>query len=146
MTTEADLHHSSVRQAQGKRFSFHNSAAVAVYHWRGARPWPLDLTADDRGWLLCLCLEREGALALLPVAWEENPPSPQASDPLPFASHPSSFYGDALDGEAYDLTLRDLQGDGWQVNGRLVLEFVGAETDANFWQTIHQSLWQSPLD
>ena len=112
----------------------HNSSAVAVYYWRGARPWLLDLTADDSGWLLCLCLHREGSIALLPLAWDQNVPSPDTP-------HPSSFYGDALDAEACQLTLRDLESDGWQVTGRLTLHFTGCQTDPDFWPTIHQSLW-----
>jgi hypothetical protein len=96
----------------------------------------LDLTPDDTGWLLCLCLHRQGDIALLPVAWDQNAPSP----PL---SQPTAFYGDALDAEAVQLTLRDLQSDGWQVNGRLALQFTGVETDPNFWQVITTHLWQN---
>ena len=110
-------------------FLIHNSSAVAVYHWRGARPWLLDLTADDSGWLLCLCLQREGDVALLPLAWEQNAPAADDAAPSSFAPRPSSFHGDALDAEACRLTLHDLESDGWQVTGRLTLHFVGAEKD-----------------
>ena len=112
-----------------------DTTAIPLYHWRGARPWLLDLTPDDNGWLLCLCLHRQGDIALLPIAWEQNA--------LPVA-HPPSFHGDALDDEACQLILGDLQSDGWQVNGRLTLRFTGTETDPNFWQTITTHLWQKP--
>jgi hypothetical protein len=110
-------------------FLIHNSSAVAVYYWRGARPWLLDLTADDTGWLVCLCLQREGDVALLPLAWEQNAPAADDAAPSSFAPRPSSFHGDALDAEAYQLTLHDLESDGWQVTGRLTLDFTGAEKD-----------------
>ena len=108
-------------------FLIHNSSAVAVYHWRGARPWLLDLTADDSGWLLCLCLQREGDVALLPLAWEQNAPAADTPGSWPFSPQAETFHGDAPDAEACQLTLRDLESDGWQVNGRLTLHFTGAE-------------------
>ncbi len=108
-----------------------HTTAVPLYHWRGARPWLLDLTPDDTGWLQCLCLHREGEIALMPLSWEQNN-----------QSIPTSFHADALDNEATKITLHELQGDGWQVNGRLTLHFTGTETIPNFWQTIHTQIWQ----
>ena len=102
-------------------------AAIPLFYWRGAHPFPLTLTADDTGDASILVLGREGDICLMPLAWEQNIPAP-------FDSHPRAFHADALDKTAINLTLHDLQSDGWQINGRLQLHFTGHETTTDFWQ------------
>ncbi|HID54728.1 MAG TPA: hypothetical protein EYP41_22165 [Anaerolineae bacterium] len=117
-------------------FIIHQVAAVPIYHWRGARPYPLSLTADDTGAATCLLFYREGDICPMPVAWEQNLPA-----------HPAAVtfcHADALDIEAFELTLRDLQNDGWQVYGRIRICFTGTWTDPDFYPDIRQLLWQSP--
>lgn len=109
-------------------------AAIPLFHWRGARPFPLTLTADDTGSATLLLLSREDDLCLMPVNWEQNLPAP-------FAPPPPSFHADALNQSAMHLTLHDLQSDGWQINGRLQLQFTGRETETNFLQNIMSTLW-----
>ena len=120
-----------------------DATAVPLYHWRGARPWLLDLTPDDTGWLLCICLYRQGDIALLPITWEQNVPPPHTQPPSLHSPSPTAYHTDALDTEITLFTLRQLQNDGWQVNGRLTLRFTGSETDPDFWQTLTAHL-QSP--
>ena len=102
---------------------FHHSAAVPVYHWRGARPFPLDLGEADTGAASLLLLAREGDVCLLPVSREANlPPGPRIN---------LSFCIEAMDEEALRLTLGELASDGWRVVGRLEVRFTGhyAEED-----------------
>lgn len=118
--------------------SQHAVAAVPLYFWRGARPFLFNLSPAETGSATLLLLVREGELCLLPLTWACN-------------LHPSGrgqgqpFHADALDGEALQLTLSDLQQDGWQVNGRLDLDFTGQYAAADFWTTIRAALWQPPL-
>lgn len=134
MTRENDLPNSS--------FPIHHSAATAVYYWRGARPFPLDLEAHQTGWVIILLLHREGECGLLPVAWAQDCPPPDADPALPAAS----FHGDALDREALQLTLADLKNDGWVVSGRLDCHVTGRYTDPDFWPKINAHLWQQTKD
>lgn len=92
-------------------------AAVPVYHWRGARPFPLDLGETDWGAAELLALAREGDVCLLPLSREANlPPGPRLN---------LSFCAEAADPEALQLVLGDLLGDGWRVVGRLNVRFTG---------------------
>jgi len=115
----------------------HAITAVPLYSWRGARPFPFNLTAAETGSAALLLLAREGELCLLPLTWARNlPPSGRGQG--------QPFHADALDGEALQLTLADLQQDGWQVNGRLDLHFTGQYAAADFWSAIQATLWQPP--
>ena len=109
-------------------------AATPIFRWRGARPFLLDLQPDDTGSAILLALSRQGECCLLPVAWEQNLPS------LPLHS-PLTFHENALDQEAFHLTLSDLLTDGWQISGRIDIRFTGQYTIPNFWQTIQTNLW-----
>lgn len=113
------------------RFIPHSAALIPLYHWRGARPWLLDLDAGQSGRLVALLLAREGDCAILPVAWQQNSPD-----------DPARFAADALDSDAFSLALEHLQRDGWQVNGRLDLHVSGRHTDPHFWEQIHEQLWR----
>ena len=134
-------------------FIIHNSTAVAVYHWRGARPWLLDLDSDQTGWLICLSLSREGDCSLLPIAWQEGAaemdaelPAVPLHTPRPFPPPPiPTLRTEALDSEAVSLMLADLRQDGWRVNGRITLQFTGRDTEPNFQQIIETYLWQTPV-
>lgn len=95
----------------------HDSAAVPVYHWRGARPFPLDLGESDTGAADLLLLAREGDVCLLPLSREANvPPGPRRY---------LSFCAEALDEEALRLVLADLERDGWHIAGLLRVRFTG---------------------
>ena len=63
-------------------------AAVPLFYWRGAHPFPLTLTADDTGDASILVLGREGDICLMPLTWEQNLPAP--FDPSPLAFHADS--------------------------------------------------------
>lgn len=116
----------------------HDSAAVPVYHWRGARPFLLDLSEADVGWATALVLARQGEVCLLPLAWDRN---------LPDVGLPARpFAADALDREALRLTLADLEGDGWGVSGRLEVRFVGQFAADDFWDRTMAPLWQTTGD
>jgi hypothetical protein len=119
------------------------ATTIPVFHWRGIRPFLLDLLADNIGSAVLLVLGREGDCCLLPITWEQNSIF-ESDSPSPFTPRSSPFFhADALDSEAFHLTLSDLQRDGWQVNGRLDIRFTGQFTDDNFWQTIHSCLWHN---
>ncbi|MFQ5420016.1 MAG: hypothetical protein ACE5EY_06600 [Anaerolineae bacterium] len=128
------------------------SAAVPLYHWRGARPWLLDLESDQTGWLICLSLSREGDCSLLPIAWQEGiadldteiPAAPVHTPPSFPAPPISTLRTEALDSEAVSLMLADLRQDGWRVNGRLTLQFTGRDAEPDFQQNIETYLWQKP--
>lgn len=118
------------------------TSLVPVYHWRGARPWLVDLEPYQTGWLVCLCLQREGDVCLLPLAWEAEamPEEPCLDDCLPFPT----LNTQALESTAVRLTLNDLQQSGWQINGRLTLHFTGCHTEPNFHQNTQHYLWHTP--
>jgi hypothetical protein len=116
---------------------------VPVYYWRGSRPQLLDLESDQTGWLTCLCLHREGDLSLMPLAWEANTPDEHhhlSPDEQPYPT----IHTEALDETAVSHALRQLQQDGWQIQGRLTLAFTGRDAVTNFEQTYRQFLWQTP--
>ena len=121
----------------------HISAFAPVYYWHGGRPHLVDLAADQTGWLACLCLQREGGAALIPLAWETNTADehidPQTTPPIM-----STIHTQALDDTAVSLTLSQLQQDGWEINGQITLTFTGCDTLPDFEQTIRQYLWQIP--
>lgn len=116
---------------------------VPIYHWRGGRHRLLDLETDQTGWLTCLCLGREGDLSLLPLAWEAH--APDEHHTLTPAEHPyPTIHTEAQEETAVAHTLHQLQQDGWQIHGQLTLTFTGRDAIANFEQTYHHYLWQSP--
>jgi hypothetical protein len=115
----------------------HAVAAVPLYFWRGARPFPFTLADVETGGAALLLLARAGELCLLPLTWTRNLPASGRCQAQP-------FHADALDDEAFRLTLADLQQDGWQVNGRLDLRFTGQYAAADFWTAIHATLWRPP--
>lgn len=118
---------------------------VPVYHWRGGRHRLLDLESDQTGWLTCLCLHRDGNLSLLPLAWQAHAPDEHhnlTSDEQPYPT----IHTEALEATAVTYTLRQLQQDGWQIQGQLTLSFTGSDAVANFEQTYRQYLWQTPGD
>ncbi len=113
-------------------------AAVPVYHWRGARPFPLALGERDTGAAVCLLLGREGDACLLPLSRQANvPPGPRTR---------LGFAAEALDEEALRLTLADLQADGWVVIGRLDVRFTGCFASDDFWTESLGALWRRPTD
>jgi hypothetical protein len=120
----------------------HPSSLIPLYYWRGGRPWLLDLEPDQTGWLICLCLHREGDISLLPLAWQINAPDEhddaQSTQPYPI------IHSQALEKAAVSLTLAGLQQDGWHITGRLTIHFTGRDTEANFSQTTDRYLWRSP--
>ncbi len=119
----------------------HNSALVPIYRWRGARPWLFDLESYQQGWLICLHLTREGDASFIPLAWEQfDAAGDDRRVPYPAAS----LHTNALHNQALSMTLREMEQDGWQLNGRFDIYFTGKETDPNFHQTIQKSLWQTP--
>jgi hypothetical protein len=121
-------------------FTMHGSSLVPIYRWRGARPYLLDLDGYQVGWTIILVLTREGDCCLLPVAWQrEHPDLDEERLPLPV-----HFYTDAVDRESFDLTLADLERDGWQISGRLDVHFTGCQADPDFWQNVRAYLWQTP--
>lgn len=113
----------------------HHAAAVPVYHWRGTPPFPLELSAAETGSATLLILLREGQTCLLPLTWDRNLPT---TWPRPL----TPFHADALDHEAFQLILTHLQQDGWQVSGRLHLQFIGEYATPDFWPDIQSILWQ----
>lgn len=120
------------------------TALVPVYYWRGARPFLVDLEADQTGWLVCLTLTYEGDTCLLPLAWQANHPLEETpAGPLPLVPGVAT---EALDSTAVSLTLADLQAAGWEVTGRLTLYFSGRETEPDFQAKNERYLWQSPAD
>jgi hypothetical protein len=126
----------------------HITSFVPVYHWRGGRPHLVDLASDQTGWLACLCLQREGDVALIPLAWQTNT-TDEHNDPgiTPPGNEPpiiTTIHTQALDDTAVSLTLSQLQQDGWEINGQLNLTFTGRDTLPDFEQNIRQYLWQIP--
>lgn len=114
----------------------HSVAAVPVYRWRGAQPFPLDLGETDTGTAICLLLHREGDVCLVPISWQANVP--------PVARTHLNFRADALDGEALRLTLAELGGEGWAVIGRLEVRFTGRFALDEFWAETLAGVWQPP--
>jgi hypothetical protein len=124
--------------------TFRYAAALPVYHWFGPRPELLDLAPDRRGWLICLSLQRDGDLCLLPLAWDQlqhsqDDPRPRLTPLPPATPHTQAFHRQQV-----EQIVQQLVQDGWQVNGRLTLHFSGAESEPHFDQITHQYLWQLP--
>lgn len=111
-------------------------AAVPVYYWHGARPFPLSLGEADTGAAVWLLLDREGDACLVPIGWQANVP--------PAARTRLGFHADALAEEALRLTLSELAGDGWVLVGRLDVRFLGQFADDAFWPDTLATLWQPP--
>ena len=124
-------------EGDGPALNFRPSAAIAVYRWRGARPPLLDLDAYQTGTLLCLVFTREGDCSLLPLAWRNEQPDPYDDDPF---RPPYPISENALDVETMAQAKAELEGDGWQVSGRLDLHFTGRHTDARFWRGLEPFL------
>ncbi|MCB9009439.1 MAG: hypothetical protein H6656_19110 [Ardenticatenaceae bacterium] len=120
-----------------------SASFVPIYHWRGGRPQIVDLEPDQTGWLVCLCLQREGDLSLLPLAWQVQAPD-EHHLLIPEEQPYPTIYTKALDDTAVSLTLQQLQQDGWHIQGQLTLAFTGRDAIANFEQTYRQYLWQQP--
>ncbi|MCP4356408.1 MAG: hypothetical protein GY796_00095 [Chloroflexi bacterium] len=125
-------------------YANHHTSLIPIYHWRGARPALIDLEPDQAGWLVSLCLQRDGDVCLLPLAWDTNMPTDKP-DPDDIAPIPT-FHTQALDNTAVHLTLADLKQCGWKVSGRLTLHFSGADSEPNFEQTTQSYLWHNPGD
>jgi hypothetical protein len=119
-----------------KEETHHPVATVPVYHWYGARPFPLVLGEGDTGAAQWLLLNREGDACLVPISWQANVPA------APWTR--LGFHADALDEEALRLTLADLGADGWVVVGRLDIRFSGRFADDAFWADTLATLWQPP--
>lgn len=108
--------------------------------WYGWRPPFLDQRAEDRNGHLVLLLEREGETILLPCAiitycfafltWEDW----QESDTL------RRIWGNGVDAETLELAVHQLEADGWQVIGRLVIDFIGVLAEDDFWQQVRAVL------
>jgi hypothetical protein len=118
-------------------------ALTPLYFWRGARPDLLDLSSDQTGWAVALVLSREGDCCLLPIAWLNETPEQDYEDYLRFIPTAAAnlIQADALDRKALQLTLADLERDGWQVNGRLDIHFTGSAVAPDFWPTTLAYLW-----
>lgn len=127
---------------QQQQFGSQAIALAPIYHWRGARPWLLDLSEDEAGWMVTLCLQREGDCCLLPLAWQRGVPQTdlQPARPVPYPT----INSEALDEGAAKLLLNDLRGDGWRVTGRLDWHFTGRETNAHFSEELFAFLWRQP--
>jgi hypothetical protein len=108
-----------------------------LFYWPGNSPWLLDLDTHQTGWCLCLVLARGEERCLWPVAWQRDVPDPEDE---PFL--PSSFAADALDNKKLAVVLGGLVQDGWQVCGRLDVDFSGRTTRSNFWEEVQIYLWQ----
>ena len=124
--------------------AFRYIAALPVYHWYGPRPELLDLEPDRRGWLICLNLQRDGDLCLLPLAWDQIQRSEDDLRPRLTPLPPPTPHTQAFHQQQIQQTIQQLTAEGWQINGRITLHFTGTDTEPHFDQTIHQYLWQSP--
>lgn len=127
------------------QFVTSTASFVPIFQWRGGRPQVVDLEPDQTGWLVCLCLHREGDLNLLPLAWQAQAPDEHHQLTPEERPYPT-IYTQALDDTAVSLTLQQLQQDGWHIKGQLTLAFTGRDAIANFEQIYRQYLWQSPKE
>ena len=113
---------------------------IPVYFWRGTWPSLLDLTVHETGWLTALILTREGDCCLFPLTWfYHEPPLDDDRIPIHWPHHTHTLHQ-----KLFELTLNDLKADGWQVTGRLEANFIGQQTDPDFWTNIQAHLWQPP--
>lgn len=119
------------------------AALIPLLHWRGAIPWLLDLDNSQTGWAISLVLTRQGECCLLPLAWLRDAPNwdDDRFTPIPH-TYSTAFAADALDSETLHLALADLEGEGWEVSGRLDAHFTGRLADPDFWPNLHSYLWQ----
>src|SRR5690606_41117261 len=101
------------------------------------RPRVLDLPPEQSGWLVCLLLAREGDCCLLPLAWYEEQPDPWQDVPW---HEPQPLAVDVLEKDMAHMLETILVGDGWQLRGRLILDFTGCEAVANFREQIDAML------
>jgi hypothetical protein len=114
--------------------------ALPIIRWRGWRPLPLDMTADEQGGQVFLVFDRQGDLALLPTAtvtyicyaplgngkrWEDY-----GVDPV------SVSYSAAAARHAVMQAVHELEADGWHVIGRLHATFHGVDTEDDFWARV----------
>jgi len=120
-------------------------ALTPLYFWRGARPDLLDLDSDQVGWAIALVLSREGDCCLLPIAWLNEIAGQDHEDYLRLnpAAAAHLIQANALDQEALQLTLSDLERGGWQVSGRLDVHFTGCVVTPDFWPSTRAYLWDS---
>ena len=117
------------------------TALIPIYHWRGARPRLLDLQTDQQGCLISLLLTRQGDCCLLPIAWVYDQPRDNDPDPLR-PTIPQEHQ--ALDQPTLDLILNQLTHEGWEISGRLDMNFTGIHTTPHFWQNLHPFLSPTP--
>jgi hypothetical protein len=90
---------------------------VPVYHWHGARPFPLDLGEAESGSAAWLVLIREGDLCLVPLEWDRNNPQNETRRLPCLVSVPNAATLHEI--------LGDLERDGWHICGRLDARFTG---------------------
>ncbi|MFN2137307.1 MAG: hypothetical protein ACK2UK_15210, partial [Candidatus Promineifilaceae bacterium] len=82
---------SAERQPQQPSFGVQATAFTPIFYWRGARPFFLDLTENESGWMICLRLQRDDDCCLMPLAWQQgaahegSPPG----QPIPFPTRNS---------------------------------------------------------
>jgi hypothetical protein len=115
---------------------------LPTFQWHGARPRLLDLERYEQGWAVALILQREGDCRLIPLAWLYEQPLPD-DDRFP-PGWPLET--DAIHEPTLNQTLQEWQREGWELRGRIELQFIGLDTDPNFWPTIHTHLWQNQTD
>jgi hypothetical protein len=116
-----------------------HATALPAYHWFGARPRLLDLERYQNGWALALILQREGDCCFIPLAWlYELPRSDDNRLPNDWPLETEAVHESAL-----TTILRQWQLEGWEIRGRIEIQFTGTETDPDFWATIHSHLWQA---
>lgn len=116
---------------------------IPIYHWRGAMPWLLELDSSQAGWVVTLLFGRQGECCLLPVAWLHDELGWDDDRLPPGYTHPN-FAADALDDDLLKLALAELEGEGWEVRGRLELHFTGRLAEMEFWPHLQSYLWQRP--
>ena len=124
-------------------FNPHPSSLIPLYLWHGARPRILDQPPEQAGRLVCLLFAREGECCLLPIAWHEELPDPLQSVPW---HQPQPLASGTLPPETMRYLEAILLGDGWQLTGRLLLQFTGREAVADFQQYINHLLNTHPQE
>lgn len=116
------------------------AAALPLIRWRGWRPKPLDLAADQQGGQVFLVLDREGDLALLPtaeIAFLMYAPLREGARWEDYGVNPVGVTGSAaLPRQVILEAAAELAADGWRVVGRLQAVFHGAESEDDFWDRL----------
>lgn len=115
---------------------------LPAMRWRGWQPPFLDHRPDERGGHLILVLAREGELMLLPCAQVSYCFAFPAWEDWREADALQAIWGDGADAEVVQRTLDDLEAEGWRVQGRLMIEFIGALAEDGFWQQVQAVLRQ----